>query len=445
MPRRFRIRSDTKLIHRPTTPSSGGGGVAVISSGPTLTGCLPTGGTIDGGTAVTLTGTNLTGTTGFTVGGAAATSVSVVNSTTVTGVTPSRTAGLKDIIITTGQGTATLQNGFTYLGAPTIDAIDPESGTISGGTLLTITGTNFLDGDTQVTVGGVACTGEDVVSDTEMTCFTPSGSAGAQDVVVTTSSGDDTLTNGFTYFGTGAIFTEDWETGDKTHTEGGFSWTTVNGTPNVQTTVKHAGTYSLRFPYTVAAPSQEQRFAMPELQEFWLQYYIFIPANYAHTNPGGSNNNKWFDVTDTFTEGPSGYLVRALMEDRPGDGSGASPSRACTRPMWGTNATRGGVASETNGMATPQGLVRDEDKGNWVQFRYHIKAADTAAASNGIYQFWKNGTLMIDETGLDNGPMTGSNVGYKVGYLMGSTNADFAEDTFFYIDDITLYSTDPGW
>ncbi len=67
-----------------------------------------------GGSAVTLTGTNLTGATGVTFAGVACTSVVVVNSTTVTCVTPVAAAGLHDFVITTPAtpvGTATLTNG----------------------------------------------------------------------------------------------------------------------------------------------------------------------------------------------------------------------------------------------------------------------------------------------------------------------------------------------
>ena len=48
-----------------------------------------------GGTAITITGTSLTGATSVTVGGVAATSVVVVSSISITAVTPAGTAGAK--------------------------------------------------------------------------------------------------------------------------------------------------------------------------------------------------------------------------------------------------------------------------------------------------------------------------------------------------------------
>ena len=68
-----------------------------------------------GGTAVTLTGANLAGTTSVTFGGAPATDIVVVNANTVTCKTPPHNRGLVDVTATNGYGTATLASCFTYL------------------------------------------------------------------------------------------------------------------------------------------------------------------------------------------------------------------------------------------------------------------------------------------------------------------------------------------
>lgn len=84
-------------------------------------------------------------------------------------------------------------------GPPTVTSISPTSGTTAGGTSVTITGTNFISGAT-VTIGGSSCTSVVVVSSTSITCTTPSGTAGGQNVVVATGvSPNATLTGGFTY------------------------------------------------------------------------------------------------------------------------------------------------------------------------------------------------------------------------------------------------------
>jgi hypothetical protein len=107
---------------RATNGSGSGDGTLTLTivgaSAPEVNSVSPSSGSTAGGTSVVITGANFTGTTGVTFGGAAATSVSVVGSTSITCVTPARTAGPKDVVVTTGDGSGTLTNGFTYT-APT--------------------------------------------------------------------------------------------------------------------------------------------------------------------------------------------------------------------------------------------------------------------------------------------------------------------------------------
>ena len=84
------------------------------------------------------------------------------------------------------------------MAAPTIGSISP-SGPTAGSTLITITGTNFISGNTTVTIGGVSATGVAFSSNSTITATISSGTVGAQDVVVTTPGGSATLTGGFTY------------------------------------------------------------------------------------------------------------------------------------------------------------------------------------------------------------------------------------------------------
>mgnify|MGYP000485198272 CR=1 FL=1 len=76
---------------------------------------------------------------------------------------------LSTVDATTGQGLGVSAAGLWRL--------------LAGGTAITITGTNFLNGTT-VTIGGVACLTIIIVSDTTITCITPAGTAGAKNVAV---------------------------------------------------------------------------------------------------------------------------------------------------------------------------------------------------------------------------------------------------------------------
>lgn len=89
--------------------------------------------------------------------------------------------------------------------APTVASVNKPITRTQGSILLTITGTNFVAGAT-VAVSGTAATSVVVVNDTTITCVTPAKAAGTYDVVVTTSGGSGTLTNGIKYVNPTSIF-----------------------------------------------------------------------------------------------------------------------------------------------------------------------------------------------------------------------------------------------
>ena len=178
-----------------TNPSTLSGTAAAaftyaVPVAPAVTSIAPSVGSTGGGTMVTITGTGFVAGSGLavTIGGVAATGVTWVNSTTITATAPAGTTGAKNVVVTnpsTLSGTGT--GAFTYAVAPTVTSASPSSGTDAGGVAITITGTGFVSGAT-VTIGGAAATGVTWVSSTSITATAPTGSAGAQNVVVTNPS-----------------------------------------------------------------------------------------------------------------------------------------------------------------------------------------------------------------------------------------------------------------
>ena len=155
--------------YRATAPNSAGNWVMQLATfrtsgeggsnpAPTVSGISPTSGTTAGGTAVTITGTGFLAGATVSVGGTAATGVHVVTSTSITAVTPGHSAGAADVTVTnTDAQHGTLSQAFTYTSVsnplPTVTAISPNKGSVSGGTAVTITGTGFQTG-ASVTFGG---------------------------------------------------------------------------------------------------------------------------------------------------------------------------------------------------------------------------------------------------------------------------------------------------
>lgn len=173
---------------------------------PTISSISPSSGTIVGGTAVTISGTNFVSVQSVTFGGFACGSVNVVSTTTLTCVTPAHTAGVVEVIVTTLAGsnsTATTANDYVYTGGPTITSLNPATGPASGNTVITITGTNFT------------ASGMTVKFDTTLAVFTyldastivavaPAHSGGTVDVSVTTPGGTSPNTAADDYIYTGS-------------------------------------------------------------------------------------------------------------------------------------------------------------------------------------------------------------------------------------------------
>ena len=81
---------------------------------PTVTAVLPTSGSTAGGTAITITGTDLGNASTVTVGSAACTNVVVVSATSITCTTPAGTAGTASIVVTAGGQSNVANTLFTY-------------------------------------------------------------------------------------------------------------------------------------------------------------------------------------------------------------------------------------------------------------------------------------------------------------------------------------------
>src|SRR2546427_822204 len=157
---------------------------------PSVSVVSPTSGPASGGTAITISGTGFDASATVTVGGTAATGVSVVSATQLSATTPAHAAGAADVVVTVGgQSSATsAADQFTYVAPPpTVTGVSPTSGSTTGGTAITITGTNF-DATATVSVGGTAATDVSVVSATQITATTPAHAAGTVDVVVTVAA-----------------------------------------------------------------------------------------------------------------------------------------------------------------------------------------------------------------------------------------------------------------
>jgi large repetitive protein len=88
--------------------------------------------------------------------------------------------------------------GTAFAQAPAVSGISPSAGPTSGGTTVTITGTN-LTSATVVDFGATAATGVTVNSATSITATAPAHAAGTVDVTVTTAGGTSAVSGNDQY------------------------------------------------------------------------------------------------------------------------------------------------------------------------------------------------------------------------------------------------------
>jgi hypothetical protein len=215
------VNSSSRFVINVTTPGGSGPADVVVTNpanqsatlkgafnfttppGPPSVGSVtPSSGSSSGGTAITVTGSGFTYGAVVTVGGAAAQNMIVVNGNTITATSPSGPLGAADVVVTNRDGqNSTLTGGFNYTTPPppSISSVSPNSGTVNGGSAITINGANFQYGAT-VTIGGRPATVQ-TWTNGYLNVTTPAGqSTGIVDVIVSNPDAQSvTLTGGYTY------------------------------------------------------------------------------------------------------------------------------------------------------------------------------------------------------------------------------------------------------
>ena len=162
----------------------------------------PDNGSTAGGTAVSISGSDFQDGAKVWFGASEASGVTVTGATTIDCTTPAGSAGKVDVKVTNPDGgTVTLPKGFEYLdaaAAPSIGSIEPNTGSVKGGTLVTVSGSGFTSGSI-VTFDGKQATDVSLAGGS-LSLKTPAHAAGVVDVKVTNPNGQsDTKAGAFTY------------------------------------------------------------------------------------------------------------------------------------------------------------------------------------------------------------------------------------------------------
>jgi hypothetical protein len=148
---------------------------------PSVSSVSPAGGALVGGTSVDIKGAHFTGATAVKFGSANATSFTVVSGSRITASSPAGT-GTVDVTVTTPNGTSATGPGDRFTYGPNVTSVSPNRGPSSGGTAVTISGSD-LAGATAVDFGSTPAASFKVNSQSSITAVSPEGS-GTVDVRV---------------------------------------------------------------------------------------------------------------------------------------------------------------------------------------------------------------------------------------------------------------------
>ncbi|NBW73363.1 MAG: hypothetical protein EBR26_03005, partial [Microbacteriaceae bacterium] len=180
----------------------------IYSPAPTITSLSPASGVYQGGTQVTINGTNF-GSSGIPLvkfGDTPAICVKLVSPTQITAVTRDGIVGPVDVEVTptTGGGTVTRAGGYTYQNPvvePAISSITPNSGPTTGATTVDIKTSGVFPAGTPTVLFGSACAlSVTRVDDKTIRATAPSNPAGARNLSLTFANGYSFAANGYTYF-----------------------------------------------------------------------------------------------------------------------------------------------------------------------------------------------------------------------------------------------------
>lgn len=175
---------------------------------PSVTALTPAIGRASGGTLVNLVGSGFQvdtpGVNQVRFGGVRATGVVVLSDSSLRCLAPAGSAGtVVNVTVANQNGTATLPLAYAYALPLAVNTVLPASGSASGGSLVTLSGSGFLDGPAgtnSVRFGGVLASAVTVVNDGTLTCQAPAGTPLVTvDVQVSNSNGSATQPAAFRY------------------------------------------------------------------------------------------------------------------------------------------------------------------------------------------------------------------------------------------------------
>jgi hypothetical protein len=164
----------------------------------TVAGIAPAAGPVQGGNDVFVVGSGFDASTEITFDGRII-ACDRLDGFRMRCTAPPSVAGAVDVGITVNGETITLDDGYAYFETLELIAIDPDRGSIAGGTVVTLTGTGFTP-DMTVELGGQALEDVQVIDELTAIGVTAANTPGPVDVRAGTEFSRAVIPGGFNYF-----------------------------------------------------------------------------------------------------------------------------------------------------------------------------------------------------------------------------------------------------
>ncbi len=171
------------------TAMAGSAGAAKKPPLTTVTSISPSHGPTSGGTVVLIKGRNIVGATAVDFGASPAQTFTPKSNDSIIATAPAELAGTVDVTVTAPDGTSATgpADQFTYQAGPTIQSVTPRIGSDTGGTKVTIAGSDFLNA-VSVSFGSVSVPFT-IQSNLAISTVSPAESPGKVNVTVTATDG----------------------------------------------------------------------------------------------------------------------------------------------------------------------------------------------------------------------------------------------------------------
>ena len=382
--------------------SVAGTGTKYSYGGPVITQIAPAGGSANGNTTVSITGTGFTGVTAVKFGNIAAKTYTVISPTSITAVSPAGANGtIVDVTVTTPAGTSAVGTATKYTyGVPAIAKLEPAAGPATGGTSVVITGSGFVDvtGATGVKFGTVNATSYVVNTSEKITAIAPAGTAGTTvDVIVTNTIGQSGTAGMESKYSYGVpTITKLNPTGGP---EAGGTSITITGTGFTGVSAVKFGTVAAKS-FVVSSPTTMTAVAPAGTAGTTVEVYI--------TTPAGTN-------VATGTANDYSYGVPTITAVTPAAGPTAGDN---TVVITGTNfvgltlaeqvkfGTKNALAYTVNSSTQITATVPSGTAGTTVQVTITNAAGASASSAAAMYSYGIPIVTSIDPAA---GPLSGAN------------------------------------